>query len=223
MDMSIPYVATGRTGQKRRTRDALIEAARALVRLGTTPTVEQAAAEASISRTTAYRYFQNQRELLVAAHPEIDMPTMLPDDAPADPAARLEIVLDAQLAITVENEAALRTAFRLSLDEHDEDAPLLRRGRAIAWIEEALAPLRSRLSDAEVGRLARAIRASAGIEALIWLCDVGGLSRPEAVELMKWSARALLAAARKSPKPPPRRPSGGLQSSRAALSGPAPH
>ena len=192
MVMSIPYVENGRTDQKRRTRDALIASARDLIARGTTPTVEQAAAEASISRTTAYRYFQNQRELLVAAHPQIDMPSLLPDDAGTDPAKRLDIVLDEQLRMTVENEAALRTAFRLSLDDDATSALILRRGRAIGWIVDALSPLRGRLSVAEIERLARAIRASAGIESLIWLCDVGGLSRADAVELMKWSAHALL-------------------------------
>ena len=67
MNMSIPYEALGRTRQKERTRGALIAAARELVAQGTTPTVEEAAAAASISRTTAYRYFPNQRALLAAA------------------------------------------------------------------------------------------------------------------------------------------------------------
>jgi AcrR family transcriptional regulator len=197
MGMSIPYTETGRTDQKRRTRDALVEAARELIARGTTPTVEQAAAEASISRTTAYRYFTNQRELLVAAHPQIGERTLLPDDAPDDPGARLALVLDAYLAMTVENEAALRTAYAISLGAtRDERRQLvLRQGRAVGWIEDALAPLRPRLSAKRIARLARAIRATAGIEALTWLCDVGGLSRPEAVKLMKWSAHALLDAA----------------------------
>ena len=52
-----PYESTGRTAQKNRTRKALIDAARALIVSGITPTVEDAAAAASISRTTAYRYF----------------------------------------------------------------------------------------------------------------------------------------------------------------------
>ena len=69
MVMSIPYEAQGRVDQKRRTRAALVDAARELVALGETPTVEAAAEAASISRTTAYRYFSNQRALLVAAHP----------------------------------------------------------------------------------------------------------------------------------------------------------
>jgi len=43
-------------------------------------------------------------------------------------------------------------------------------------------------------RLAVAIRAAAGIEALVWLTDIAGLSRDEAGELMRWSARAMLRA-----------------------------
>jgi hypothetical protein len=36
------------------------------------------------------------------------------------------------------------------------------------------------------------IRATIGIEALVWLVDVAGLSCEEAVDLMRWSAQALL-------------------------------
>lgn len=194
MDMSIPYVETGRTGQKLRTRNALVDAARALIARGITPTVEEAAADASISRTTAYRYFANQRELLVAAHPMIDATTLLPNDAPDDPAQRLDIVLDGYLRSTLDNEPALRTAFALSLRDDGDDL-VLRQGRTIAWLEDALSPLRDRLSAREIKRLAHAIRASAGIESLIWLVDVAGYSRPEAVKLMKWSAHTLLRGA----------------------------
>ena len=62
----------------------------------------------------------------------------------------------------------------------------------IGWIEDALAPLRGRLPDPELRRLVLAIRATTGIEALVWLTDIAGLSREEASELMRSSARALL-------------------------------
>ena len=201
MGMSIPYTETGRTRQKQRTRDALIDAARALISQGVTPTVEDAAAEADISRTTAYRYFANRRELLVAAHPQIAEHSLLPDDPPDDPHERLEIVLDIVLTMTVENETAMRAAFVLSLDPRHETEFILRAGRAIGWIEEALEPLRPKLKPKGVKQLARAIRATAGIEPMIWLCDVAGLSRPEAVKLMKWSAHALLDAAMRQSGP----------------------
>jgi hypothetical protein len=39
-----------------------------------------------------------------------------------------------------------------------------------------------------------AIRAAIGIEALVWLTDVAGLSRREAIEMMRWAAQSLLEA-----------------------------
>jgi AcrR family transcriptional regulator len=197
MGMSIPYELSGRRDQKRRTRDALIAAARQLIANGVTPTVDGAAEAASISRTTAYRYFPNQRSLLVAAHPETGASSLLPDDAPDDVATRLDLVVDAFTRMIVETESQQRSMLRLSLEaDPAERAELpLRQGRAIKWFEEALAPLREQMSEAEVHRLALAIRSATGIEALAWLTDVAGLSRDDAAELMRSSARGLLRSA----------------------------
>ena len=202
--MSTPYEATGRTEQKRRTRDALIAAARDLVASGVTPTVEQAAAAAAISRPTAYRYFPNQRTLLAAAHPETGAETLLPTDAPEDPAARLAAVIKAFTLIIVETESQQRTMLRLSLEAAPAEraALYLRQGRAIGWIEEALSPLCDQLPKHAVHKLVLAIRSAVGIEALSWLTDVAKLSRAEAVELMSWSAQALLHAALTLAPPP---------------------
>ena len=63
MGMAIPYESTGRTRQKARTRAAMVAATRELLAEGVAPTVEQAAERAAVSRTTAYRYFPNQRAL----------------------------------------------------------------------------------------------------------------------------------------------------------------
>jgi len=40
-----------------------------------------------------------------------------------------------------------------------------------------------------------AIRATLGIEALVWLTDVAGVSRGEAVDIMRSSARTLMRSA----------------------------
>jgi AcrR family transcriptional regulator len=201
--VSIPYEVSGRTEQKQRTRGALLASARELVAAGITPTVEQAASTAGISRTTAYRYFPNQRALLMAAHPETAAQSLLPTDPPADPAARLDAVVEAFTDLIVATEAQQRTMLRLSLEADDREraALPLRQGRAIAWIEEALSPLRGQLSDPELHKLALAIRSAAGIEALVWLTDVAGLDREEASHLIRWSAQSLLHAALTS-RPP---------------------
>jgi AcrR family transcriptional regulator len=197
MDISVPYESTGRKQQKARTRGALVEATRQLLTRGITPTVEQAAEAADISRTTAYRYFPNQRSLLVAAHPEIDLSTLLGDNPPTDPESRIDLAAKRLAELTVESEPELRTMLRLSLDPDlgSRERLLLRQGRAVGWILEAMAPLSDRIPQTELRRLALAIRAACGIEALVWLTDIGGLSREEAVRLMRWSAHALFRAA----------------------------
>lgn len=197
MVMSIPYLETGRRHQKQRTRDALVASTRKLLAEGITPTVEQAAAVASISRTTAYRYFPNQRALLLAVYPEIEQRSLLGPNPPADVESRVQVVVEKLAHFIVENEPELRSMLRLSLDDPDHRGDLvLRKGRAVAWIEEALAPLRKELPEPELRRLVYAIRCAVGIEALVWLTDVAGLSRGDAAEVMRWSARALLQCAR---------------------------
>ncbi len=191
--MAVPYELSGRRQQKARTRDALVAAARQLLADGVTPSVEEVASAARISRTTAYRYFPSQRALLVAAHPQIEHDSLLPPDAPADPQARLELTMREFTRITVDWEPQLRTSLRLSLEPGAEQ-PALRQGRAIAWIEDALQPLRETHPHIDVHRLAVAIRSASGIEAFVWLTDIAGLSRAEAVEQMCWSARVMLRA-----------------------------
>jgi AcrR family transcriptional regulator len=195
MSMAISYEQTGRTRQKARTRSALIDAARRLLAGGRAATVEEAAEAAGVSRATAYRYFANQRALLVAAHPEIEATSLLQEDAPADPHERLDRAIAELIQLTVDTEPELRTMLRLSLEPGPREELLLRQGRAIGWIEEALAPLQRQLPPSALRRLVLAIRSACGIEALVWLTDVAGLSRQQASKLMRWSALALLRAA----------------------------
>jgi AcrR family transcriptional regulator len=68
MGMRVPYEQIGRVNQKARTRQALVTATRDLLAQGVVPTMEGAAAAASISRTTAYRYFPNVRALLLTSN-----------------------------------------------------------------------------------------------------------------------------------------------------------
>lgn len=192
----------GRSRQKLRTREALLAAARDLVAEGVAVTVELAAERAGISRTTAYRYFPNRRGLLAAAHPETTTASLLPSDASDDPRERLDAVVAAFTALIRRTEPQQRAMLRLSLEPRtDEDALPLRQGRAIRWFGEALEPLAGQLTAEELEALVMAIRTTCGIEALLWLSDVAGLSGDHAEALMRWSAGALLEAALASPPP----------------------
>jgi AcrR family transcriptional regulator len=197
MDHTVPYELTGRTNQKVRTRDALIAAIRELLAQGVTPTMEGAAVAASISRTTAYRYFPNLRALLVAAYPHIEERSLLGPEPPQDPAARLEIVALDQTRRILKYEPEMRAVLRLSLEVGSSGGPELpmHRGLRIGWIEDALEPLREQMREDDFRRLSYGIGATLGIEAFVWLTDIARLSREEAVSIMRSNASALLRSA----------------------------
>jgi hypothetical protein len=91
-----------------------------------------------------------------------------------------------------------RLALRHEVFEQQERAAgLLRRRlhREHAATEEALSPLRERLAPEALTRLVHGIGATIGIEAFVWLTDIAGRSRDEAVAVMRSNALALLRAA----------------------------
>jgi AcrR family transcriptional regulator len=197
MGLSVPYEQTGRVNQKHRTRAALIAAARDLLARGVLPTMEGAAAAAAISRTTAYRYFPTTRALLVATYPHIEAPPVLGPDAPDDPLERLDLLLRNHADRILKFEPEQRAVLRLSLEPDGSGPPDLpmNRGMRIGWIEDALAPLRGQVPDDEFARLVLGIGATFGIEAFVWLTDVAGLSRDDAIATIRSNALAILRSA----------------------------
>jgi AcrR family transcriptional regulator len=197
MGMNVPYEATGRINQKTRTRDALIAATRELLAEGAAPTMEGAAARAGISRTTAYRYFPNRRALLTATYPHIDEESLLGPAPPEHPEKRLDLVAEDQTRRILNYEPEMRTALRLSLEPESAVRSRLpmNRGLRIGWIEDALAPLRDQLPAEAFSRLVHGIGSTLGIEAFVWLVDIAGVPREEAVRIMRSNASALLGSA----------------------------
>ena len=116
----------------------------------------------------------------------------------------MALVVDEFIGITLDTEQQLRATLRVSLDPDTSrrETLLLRGGRAIGWIEDALAPLRERKSESELHLLAVAIRSAVGIESLVWLTDVAGTNRDHAAQTMTWSAMAMLHAAMDGTPPP---------------------
>jgi hypothetical protein len=60
----------------------------------------------------------------------------------------------------------------------------------------------STFSTSSLHRLAVAVRAASGIEAYLWLVDVAGATRDDAIETLRWNARAMLRAALTGNPPP---------------------
>jgi AcrR family transcriptional regulator len=198
--VSRAYLEAGRTQQKQRTRDQLLAAARRLMESGDTPRVEDAAESAGVSRTTAYRYFASQRELLAAAFPETATTSLLPEPAPAEVHDRVAAVASGLADVLDRSEHLQRTMLRLSLDAAPHDLPL-RQGRAIGWYAEALEPLRDVLGEDGLHRVAVALRAVSGIETRVWLNDIAGLDAADVRALQMWIVDALVRRALEQPPP----------------------
>jgi len=201
------WEADGRINQKRRTRAAVLEAAKHLLREGQMPSVAEAADLACVSRATAYRYFPTQVYLLTEAALEsarTDVDHFLGRATPSyDPGMRLDTLVQSLQQVTLEQEAAFRTLLQFSLEAHatgghrsEATEERLRGGRRIGWIEEALAPLSNAFQKdpATFRRVVAALALCMGIEALIVLQDVCGLEAREAVDVSRWAAQAILQA-----------------------------
>ncbi|MBL8699883.1 MAG: TetR family transcriptional regulator [Alphaproteobacteria bacterium] len=194
----------GRANQLRRTRKDLLQAAARLTRAGRTPSLEEIAEEAMVSRATAYRHFPDAAALLVEASLDIDTPQaaqVFPDGPLEDPAARLERVDAAFEEMIRGNEVALRLMMQHALARstgrgRDGSAPL-RQNRRTPLIEAALEPARKQFRPASLRMLKQALAMVIGTEAMLALKDVLQLDDAEARRVRRWAIRALVDAARK--------------------------
>ncbi len=196
--------AQGRPNQRSRTRKDLLQAAGRLLKQGRKPTLDEVAAEALVSRATAYRYFPNVDALLVEAPLDgaVPEPQDLFRNAPADdPVARLERVDTALESMMRENEAPLRMMLAQSMHRvvrGDADVELpARQNRRTPLIEAALEPLRQHFKPAAYKNLTRALALVIGTEAMVVFKDVLQLEEAEARKVRRWTIRALVEAAEK--------------------------
>ncbi len=192
----------GRPNQKSRTRKDLLRAAARLMQAGRSPTLEEVAAEAIVSRATAYRYFPGVEALLTEAALDVAMPdadTLFADDGAAEPIERL-LRADAAVADMVRaNEPALRAMLVHSLQQGLGGAGVpVRQNRRTPLIEAALAPARAMLSPWVHDRLVKALALVIGTESMLAFKDVLGLPDDEAGAVRRWMIRALVEAARKA-------------------------
>lgn len=192
-----------RVNQKRRTRAALVQAARELLEQGRTPTIADVADEALVSRATAYRYFPSQEHLLLdvvleRSIDEIDRAVAAAARSP-EVAARVEGLVSAIHEEIAANEPGFRRLLQLSIAQSVPDRPsvaTIRGERRLQWIAQALEPIASETDDDSLRRLTSALALCVGAEAFVVLRDLCGLEPEEADDTLRWAARALVTAAR---------------------------
>lgn len=191
---------SGRDAQRARTRKAIVRAAAGMLERGERPDLEAVAAEAGVSRATAYRYFPGIDALLSEAAVDALMPEPgdLFDGAVADPAVRLAMVDAAITGAIRQREMPLRLMLAQVLERSARggvDGIPLRQNRRTPLIEKALEPLGPRLSPENRQRLIGALAMVIGSEGHIALKDVLGLEPEQADAVRQWAITALLGAA----------------------------
>jgi AcrR family transcriptional regulator len=162
-----------------------------------------------VSVATAYRYFSTAEALWFEASEAaaslavaIRDATAAIDGAGDDPQDRLEALLRSIGFTMVDDQAPFRRLAHAALEQwfslagrpDDERAPV-REGRRNEQIAHVLAPLRGRLPDADVDRIAHTLGLVVGTDAMLALTDGVGLEADDAKKAMLDAGRWLLAGA----------------------------
>lgn len=194
-----------RANQRRRTKAAIMEGARTLLREGKVPSVADAAEAAGVSRATAYRYFPTQGALVQEAVDAVLVGELSAWEERLGDAGelteRVQHYVSLIFGLMRENEALMRGYLLLALEQWAKvqageelgEEPIKRGGRLEA-IGATLEPFTDQLTDEAIRRLSVALSLLVGIEAHIIFRDIWGLDDDEARGISLWMARVLAEA-----------------------------
>jgi AcrR family transcriptional regulator len=189
----------GRVNQKQRTRTAIVDAARELIRGSAEVTMPAVAKAALVSEATAYRYFPDLFSLLREA---LDGTWPSPAEALApvgdsdDPVERIAFAAERLLGHVQTYQGAVRTMISGSIVR--PGSPVIRPGYRFGLIDHALAPLDATLGSrdpAALRQLKQDLAVVVSAEALFTLTDLCGLSPDDAIASAVHTARTITAAA----------------------------
>lgn len=179
----------------------MLETATRLMQSGVTPSVSEVAEAAEVSRATAYRYFPSQAALVHAVVDEALGPILdWKADVP-DARARVGDLIKTAMPRIDEFEATFKAALKLSLDQWAQrqagtlgSEPQFTRGHRVELLRDAIAPLTGTVPNDARERLVQALSLVFGIEVLVVLKDIWGLTSERAQSVAEWAAAALVDA-----------------------------
>jgi AcrR family transcriptional regulator len=186
-------VTGGRANQKTRTRRAIVDACRELVRTGADVTMPEVAKRALVSEATAYRYFPDLTSLLAETidglWPSLDE-ALAPVESSADPVERVRFACEFLLHGVLAYQGAVRAMISGTITRPGL-APV-RPGIRFGLIDHALPPFGN---GADLAQLKRDLAVTVSAEALFTLTDLCGLGPDEAIASAAQTAATLTAAA----------------------------
>lgn len=152
---------------------------------------------AQVSRRTIYMYFPTMEQLLIdatlGALTQNTVDPLIAESASNDPLVRVEQLSRAINRHSAETMHLGRALIRLTVEGEEPPAGGPRRGfRRVQWIEQAIAPARSKLTPREFDRLASALCVLIGWEPMIALKDIRCLNQKQADDVLAFAARAVV-------------------------------
>ena len=189
---------TGRVNQKERTRRAIVQAARDLIRGGGEVAMPAVAKSALVSEATAYRYFPDLASLLNEAlagvwpSPET---ALEPVARSGDPVERIGYATEVLLRHVLAYQGGVRAMIAATITRPAMAA--IRPGYRFGLIDHALRPLAGHgtAGAAALAQLKRDLAVVVSAEALFTLTDLCGLPPEDAIASAVHTARALTEAA----------------------------
>ena len=183
-----------RTNQIKRTRDALLSAARELMSEGQEVTLAKVAEHAKISRATVYRYFSDPGVLALDATLDIEVkPTSELLLGVHDVRDRVHAVARYYLDFSREHEAYFRQFLAESLKASLEQGTTKMRGaRRVAAFAEALEPAQKSMKPKEIKDLAMRLSMTTGMEQFIIIEDILRVDQATGYRLQEGLVDALL-------------------------------
>jgi AcrR family transcriptional regulator len=190
---------TGRVNQKKRTRMAVVDACREIIRSGGSVTMPEVARLALVSEATAYRYFPDLVSLLNEALGGVwpsPAEALAPVADSRDPVERIAFACEFLLRGVLAYQGGVRASISATIVR--PQSARRRPGLRFGLIDQALAPLDDTLGATDPGRLAQLkqdLAAVVSAEAFFSLTDLAGLSPDEAIASLVRTATAVTEAA----------------------------
>ena len=191
--MSKDYLKKGRTGQKQKTREKILQAAKELQDRDDEFTLEKVAEHAGVSRATIYRYYSDKDVL--SAEAVLDMRTLTPEQIlssyrDADLESTLLGIQEYYNKLTIDNERAFRKYLSVLLNPDNQVS--LRGERRVQTLARALAEKEAPISGADRQNLIYLATLMMGVEAFIVTRDVCRLDEETSQEVLQWGLKTLL-------------------------------
>lgn len=191
------------TATRARTRRLLIETAMKMFDSGAFPSITEVAAEAQLSRATAYRYFPTQSALVSAIVTETLSPIKSWRPSREEAGDRIDELLTFAFPRMLEHEGTLRAALHLSLTQWAQsragDRPekeKLVRGNRKALLQHVVEPLQSEMPPQVMERVVHALSLVYGSEIFLVMKDIWGCDNDQLQDIGKWIAKAIVRQAR---------------------------